>query len=60
VGAGDAATSSLMASLLAGYEPEQAALVANLAASITVQQIGTTGVATPEQIMARASQTQTA
>lgn len=52
-GAGDAATSGIVASWLAGATPVQAAAVGNLVASITVQQLGTTGVASPEQLRAR-------
>jgi rfaE bifunctional protein kinase chain/domain len=58
VGAGDAATSGFMAALLAGADELAAADVANLVASITVQQLGTTGTATPEQLLARRRQTQ--
>lgn len=53
VGAGDAATSGIVASLLAGASELEAATVGNLVASITVQQLGTTGTATPEQVRAR-------
>jgi bifunctional ADP-heptose synthase (sugar kinase/adenylyltransferase) len=53
VGAGDAATSGMVASLLAGASELEAATVGNLVASITVQQLGTTGVAKPEQVMER-------
>ncbi len=53
VGAGDSATAALVASLLAGGSPEEAAEVANLTASITVQQLGETGTASPSQILAR-------
>jgi rfaE bifunctional protein kinase chain/domain len=53
VGAGDAATSGIVASLLAGASPAEAAAVGNLVASITVQQLGTTGTATPAQVRAR-------
>jgi rfaE bifunctional protein kinase chain/domain len=53
VGAGDSATSGLVSSLLAGASWREAAVVANLIASITVQQIGTTGVATPDQVRDR-------
>jgi rfaE bifunctional protein kinase chain/domain len=53
VGAGDSATSGLVSSLLAGARSEEAAVIANLIASITVQQIGTTGVATPRQVIER-------
>jgi sugar/nucleoside kinase (ribokinase family) len=53
VGAGDSATSALVLSLLAGADELEAATVANLVASITVQQLGTTGTASPEQVLAR-------
>lgn len=53
VGAGDAATSGVVASLLAGADELEAATVGNLVASITIQQIDTTGTATPEQVRAR-------
>lgn len=53
VGAGDAAAAGLAASLGAGASPVEAALVANLVASITIQQLGVTGTASPEQVLAR-------
>jgi rfaE bifunctional protein kinase chain/domain len=53
VGAGDSATAGIVASLLAGASPVEAAAVGNLVASITVQQLGTTGVASPTQLLAR-------
>ena len=53
VGAGDAATSGIVTSLLAGAMELEAAAVGNLVASITVQQIGTTGTATPKQVRER-------
>lgn len=53
VGAGDAATSGLVTSLLAGANAHEAAAVGNLVASITVQQLGTTGAATPGQVESR-------
>lgn len=53
VGAGDAATSGIVASLLSGATPLESAAVGNLVASITIQQLGTTGVATPEQLLNR-------
>jgi bifunctional ADP-heptose synthase (sugar kinase/adenylyltransferase) len=53
VGAGDSATSGIVASLLAGGSATEAAAVGNLVASITVQQIGTTGTATPQQVIDR-------
>ncbi|MBC8356923.1 MAG: carbohydrate kinase [Planctomycetes bacterium] len=53
VGAGDSATSGIVASLLSGATDLEAADVANLVAGITVQQLGTTGTATPAQILER-------
>jgi bifunctional ADP-heptose synthase (sugar kinase/adenylyltransferase) len=53
VGAGDAASSGIVASLLGGADELEAAAVGNLVASITVQQLGTTGTASPRQIRAR-------
>jgi rfaE bifunctional protein kinase chain/domain len=57
VGAGDAASSGFLSALLAGASEVEAADVANLVASITVQQLGTTGTATPEQVLARRRET---
>jgi len=53
VGAGDSASSGIVLSLLAGATDIEAAAVANLVASITVQQLGTTGTATPQQVIDR-------
>ena len=53
VGAGDSATAGTVASLLAGATDSEAATVGNLVASITIQQLGTTGIATPAQILSR-------
>lgn len=53
VGAGDAATSGIVTSLLAGADAGEAAVVGNLVASITVQQLGATGTASPAQVEAR-------
>jgi sugar/nucleoside kinase (ribokinase family) len=53
VGAGAAATSGMVTSLLAGATPLEAAMFGNLVASITVQQLGTTGTATPQQVHER-------
>lgn len=52
-GAGDSATAGIVLSLCSGASLAQAALVGNLVASITVQQIGTTGTASPEQVLQR-------
>lgn len=53
VGAGDAATSGLVLAMLAGASLCEAAMFANLVASITIQQLGTTGTATPDQVRQR-------
>jgi rfaE bifunctional protein kinase chain/domain len=53
VGAGDSVLSSIGASLCAGANLEEAALIGNLAASIVIQQIGTTGTASRVQIVER-------
>jgi sugar/nucleoside kinase (ribokinase family) len=53
VGAGDSAMAGLAATLCAGGTLAESALVGNLAASLTVQQLGVTGTATRDQILAR-------
>lgn len=53
VGAGDSATAGIVASLLCGATPVEAATVGNLVASITIQHLGTTGTASPSQVVAR-------
>ncbi len=53
VGAGDVALATFAASLAAGADPVTAGLLGVLAASITVQQVRTTGVATPDQVLER-------
>jgi sugar/nucleoside kinase (ribokinase family) len=53
VGAGDSATAGIVLTLLAGGTELEAATAANLVASITVQQLGTTGTASPAQVLAR-------
>ncbi|MDP6467094.1 MAG: PfkB family carbohydrate kinase [Pirellulaceae bacterium] len=53
VGAGDSATSAIVMALLSGSTEDEAAEFGNLVASITVQQLGTTGTASPEQILSR-------
>lgn len=53
VGAGDSTSAAIVASLSAGASLLQAATVASLVASITVQQLGTTGTARPGQIRRR-------
>ena len=49
-GAGDSATAGAVLTLASGGSPVEAAIVANLVASITVQQLGVTGVARPHQL----------
>ncbi|MEW6752619.1 MAG: PfkB family carbohydrate kinase [Candidatus Latescibacterota bacterium] len=53
VGAGDSASAAIVAAMAAGAAPAEAAGLACLVASITVQQIGTTGTATPAQVLRR-------
>jgi len=50
-GAGDSATAGAVLALSSGATPPQAALIGNLVASVTVQQLGTTGTATPTQVL---------
>lgn len=52
-GAGDSATAGAVLTLASGGSLVEAALVANLVASITVQQIGVTGTASPEMLVSR-------
>lgn len=49
-GAGDSSSAGAVLALAAGATLPEAAVVANLVASITVQQLGTTGVARAEQL----------
>jgi bifunctional ADP-heptose synthase (sugar kinase/adenylyltransferase) len=58
VGAGDSATSGIVTALLCGASPLEAAAFGNLVASITIQQLGTTGTASPDQVRARWRETQ--
>jgi bifunctional ADP-heptose synthase (sugar kinase/adenylyltransferase) len=53
VGAGDSTSAGIACAVAAGATPEQAAAFGCLVASITVQQIGVTGTATPEQVRRR-------
>lgn len=52
-GAGDSTTAGIVAALCAGATPTQAAHMGCLVASITIQQIGVTGTASPEQVRER-------
>jgi rfaE bifunctional protein kinase chain/domain len=53
VGAGDSTSAAIVCALAAGTSLIEAAAFGNLVASITIQQLGTTGTASPEQIRAR-------
>lgn len=53
VGAGDSVLAGCGISLCAGATPEEAAYIGNLIGSITIEQIGTTGIATPEALLKR-------
>ncbi len=50
-GAGDSVSAGAFLTLCAGGTPPEAAVVGNLVASLTVQQIGTTGTAHPDQLV---------
>jgi len=53
VGAGDSTSAGIACALASGVSLEAAAVFGNLVASITVQQIGTTGTATQQQVIER-------
>ena len=53
VGAGDSVLAGIGLSLCAGASPTEAAYIGNLVGSVVVQQIGTTGLATQEDIRER-------
>jgi bifunctional ADP-heptose synthase (sugar kinase/adenylyltransferase) len=53
VGAGDSTSAAIGCAVAAGATQEEAAAFGNLVASITIQQIGTTGTATPQQVRQR-------
>jgi rfaE bifunctional protein kinase chain/domain len=50
VGAGDSATAGIVSALCAGATPDEAGIIGNIVASITIQQLGATGTATPDQV----------
>lgn len=52
-GAGDATTSGIVSALCCGASITDAALLGNIISSITIQQLGTTGKASPEQVIKR-------
>lgn len=51
VGAGDCFLSTLTAALAVGRSGVEAAFLANLASAVTVKKLGTTGTATPDEIL---------
>ena len=53
VGAGDSTSAGIACALAAGSTCEEAAAFGNLVASITIQQLGVTGTATPDQVRQR-------
>src|SRR5258708_1387869 len=53
VGAGDSTSAGIACAVAAGASLEEAAAFGNLVASITIQQIGTTGTASPAQLRQR-------
>jgi rfaE bifunctional protein kinase chain/domain len=53
VGAGDSTSAGIACAVAAGASLEEAAAFGNLVASITIQQIGVTGTASPEQVRKR-------
>jgi sugar/nucleoside kinase (ribokinase family) len=57
VGAGDSTMAGIVSALCCGATHSEAAQVGCLVASITIQQIGTTGTATREQVLARYRET---
>jgi bifunctional ADP-heptose synthase (sugar kinase/adenylyltransferase) len=53
VGAGDSTSAAITCAMAAGASLVEAAALGNLVASITIQQIGVTGTATPDQVRSR-------
>ena len=53
VGAGDSVSASVISALAADASLPDAALLGVLSSSITIQQLGTTGTASPSQILTR-------
>jgi rfaE bifunctional protein kinase chain/domain len=53
VGAGDSTSAAIACAVAAGADLEEAAAFGNLVASITIQQLGTTGTASPGQVRRR-------
>lgn len=53
VGAGDSVNASIGAALCSGATLREAGILGNLVASVVIQQIGVTGCATPDQVLAQ-------
>lgn len=53
VGAGDSVNAAVGSALCTGATLKEAGILGNLAASVVIQQIGTTGCATPQQLLAQ-------
>jgi rfaE bifunctional protein kinase chain/domain len=53
-GAGDSATAGIVCALCAGATSEEAATLGNLCASVTIRKLGTTGTASPEEVLVAA------
>ena len=53
VGAGDSVNAAIGSALCAGATLKEAGILGNLAASVVIQQIGVTGTATPQQLLAQ-------
>ena len=53
VGAGDSTSAGVISALSTGASPIEAAIMGNIIASITIQQLGTTGTASPEGVLQR-------
>jgi len=51
VGAGDSVSAAIVSGLCAGADFGEAAQLANLVASVTIRKIGTTGTASPREVM---------
>ncbi len=52
-GCGDACTSGMVSALCAGAGMEEAARLGNLCSAVTIRKLGTTGTASPEEVLRR-------
>jgi len=55
VGAGDSASAGIVCALCAGASLEEAAAMGNLCANVTIHKLGTTGTASPDELLALVS-----